>query len=104
MCSDASEGGPAAQTRLELLAAQHGSWNRDRRTGYKIISVPIHDGKAAGEYDDFMTGFVTESGEVWGRPVGVTVDSEGALIVSDDGANCLWRVRYVSGSSAKSSP
>src|SRR5713101_1057274 len=61
---------------------------------YKVISVPIDKGNATGEYDDFMTGFVTESGDVWGRPVGVTVDKQGALIVTDDGGNCVWRVRY----------
>ena len=54
----------------------------------------MKDGKALGEYDDFMTGFVTESGDVWGRPVGLTMDKKGALIVSDDGGNCLWRVSY----------
>lgn len=74
------------------FAAQHGSWNRAHRTGYKVIAVPIRDGKATGEYVDFMTGFVTSSGDVWGRPVGVTVDAKGALVVSDDGGNCVWRV------------
>jgi glucose/arabinose dehydrogenase len=76
------------------FAAEHGSWNRARRTGYKVIAVPIQNGKALGEYDDFLTGFVTESGEVWGRPVGVTVDGQGALVVVDDGSNSIWRVRY----------
>jgi glucose/arabinose dehydrogenase len=80
--------------RGRAFAAEHGSWNRARRTGYKVISVPFDKGKATGEYDDFMTGFVTDSGEVWGRPVGVTVDKQGALIVTDDGGNCVWRVRY----------
>lgn len=76
------------------FAAEHGSWNRARRVGYKVIAVPIVGGKATGEYDDFMTGFVTPDGDVWGRPVGVTVDRQGSLLVSDDGYNSIWRVRY----------
>ena len=76
------------------FAAEHGSWNRARRTGYKVIGVPMHDGKSTGEYEDFVTGFVTPEGDVWGRPVGVTVDATGALIMSDDGADVLWRIRY----------
>jgi glucose/arabinose dehydrogenase len=83
-----------AQYHGYAFAAEHGSWNRARRTGYKIICVPIQGGKATGEYDDFMTGFVTESGDVWGRPVGVTVDSQGSLIVTDDGSGSVWRVRH----------
>ena len=82
------------QYRGQAFAAEHGSWNRARRTGYKVICVPIQDGKAIGEYDDFMTGFVTESGDVWGRPVGVTVDSRGSLVVVDDGSGSIWRVQY----------
>jgi glucose/arabinose dehydrogenase len=76
------------------FAAEHGSWNRARRTGYKVICVPIQDGKSKGEYDDFMTGFVTASGDVWGRPVGVAVDSQGSLLIVDDGSDSIWRVRY----------
>ena len=76
------------------FAAEHGSWNRARRTGYKVIGVPMKDGKATGEYEDFLIGFVTSSGDVWGRPVGVTVDTSGALIMADDGGNCVWRVKY----------
>ena len=75
------------------FAAEHGSWNRARRTGYKVICVPIQNGKSTGEYDDFLTGFVTSSGDVWGRPVGVTFDSLGGLDVTDDGGNCVWRVK-----------
>ncbi|MDB6021543.1 MAG: glucose/sorbosone dehydrogenase [Pedosphaera sp.] len=82
------------QYRGNIFAAEHGSWNRLHRTGYKVIWVPLKKGKAVGEYDDFLTGFVTGSGEVWGRPVGVTVDSQGSLIVVDDGSQSIWRVRY----------
>jgi glucose/arabinose dehydrogenase len=79
------------------FAAQHGSWNRAKRTGYKVIYVPVKDGKATGEYVDFMTGFVTPDGNVWGRPVGVAVGADGSLFVSDDGGNVIWRVRYTGG-------
>ena len=78
--------------RTSLFACEHGSWNRDRRTGYKVIRVPLVDGKAVGEYEDFMTGFVTPDGDVWGRPVGVTAAKDGSLIVSDDGSGTLWRI------------
>lgn len=77
------------------FAGEHGSWNRERRTGYKVIRVPVESGKATGEYEDFLTGFVTPDGNVWGRPVGVTVAKDGALLVTDDGGDCIWRVSYV---------
>ena len=78
-----------------IFAAEHGSWNRANRTGYKVIMVPVRNGKATGEYDDFLTGFVTGDGDVWGRPVGVTVAHDGSLMVTDDGSNSVWRVSYV---------
>jgi len=79
--------------RGDIFAAQHGSWNRAARTGYELIRVPMHQGgRATGEYEDFMTGFVTADGDVWGRPVGVDVARDGALLVSDDGANVIWRI------------
>ena len=78
----------------DAFAAEHGSWNRARRTGYKVIRVPLRGGVPTGEYEDFMTGFVTPSGEVWGRPVGVAIAKDGALFVSDDGSNTVWRVSY----------
>ena len=80
--------------RNSIFAAQHGSWNREKRTGYKVIMVPVANGAATGEYEDFLTGFVTDEGEVWGRPVGVTVARDGALLVSDDGSHTIWRVTY----------
>lgn len=76
------------------FACEHGSWNRSHRTGYKVIYVPMKNGKATGEYDDFMTGFVVDDGDVWGRPVGVTVGNDGSLYISDDGSNSVWRVSY----------
>jgi glucose/arabinose dehydrogenase len=84
-----------AEYRNDAFAAEHGSWNRSRRTGYKVIRVPMRDGKATGEYEDFLTGFVTEDGkDVWGRPVGVAVAKDGALLVTDDGSGTIWRVAY----------
>lgn len=91
------EGGqfPAAY-RGDIFAAEHGSWNKAARTGYKVIRVPLHGTEQpTGEYQDFLTGFVTAQGEVWGRPVGVAVAQDGALLVSDDGSNAVWRVSYV---------
>jgi len=79
---------------LDAFAGEHGSWNRSRRTGYKVIRVPMRDGKATGEYEDFLVGFVTPDGDVWGRPVGVAVAKDGALMVTDDGSGTVWRVAY----------
>ena len=78
--------------RGDIFAAFHGSWNRSRRTGYKIVRVPMDGGKAQGEYEDFVTGFVTREGNVWGRPVGVTVAKDGSLLFSEDGHGTIWRV------------
>jgi len=63
-----------------------------------VIRAPAPNGRPTGEYVDFLTGFVTEDGNVWGRPVGVTVASDGSLLVSDDGSNSIWRVSYTGGS------
>jgi glucose/arabinose dehydrogenase len=81
----------------DAFAAQHGSWNRSRRTGYKLIRVPMRGGAATGEYEDFMTGFVTPQGDVWGRPVAVAVARDGALLLTDDGSNTVWRISYQTG-------
>ena len=83
--------------RNAIFAGLHGSWNRKKRTGYKVIMVPVQNGAATGEYEDFLTGFVTPDGNVWGRPVGVTVASDGALLVSDDASNIIWRVSHEAG-------
>lgn len=80
--------------RGSAFAAEHGSWNRARRTGYKVIQVPIESGRATGEYVDFMTGFVAPNGDVWGRPVAVAIGRDGSMFVTDDGADCVWRVSY----------
>lgn len=84
-----------AKYRGGIFAAEHGSWNKAVRTGYEVIFVPVDaSGKANGSYEDFMTGFVTPNGDVWGRPVGVTVMKDGSLLVSDDGGDVVWRVSY----------
>ncbi len=72
--------------------ALHGSWNRSARTGSKVVIAHIKDGKPTGEYEDFLTGFILDDKHVSGRPVGVAVGPEGALYVSDDAGNCIWRV------------
>ena len=73
---------------------QHGSWNRSELSGYKVAFVPFKDGKPSGPLQDFLTGFVAnvEKGEVYGRPVGVAVAADGALLVADDVSHTIWRV------------
>lgn len=82
---------PAAY-RGDLFVALHGSWNRGGRTGYKVVRIPMKDGAATGEYEDFLTGFVVDKDRVWGRPVGIAIAADGALLVSDDGNGTIWRV------------
>jgi glucose/arabinose dehydrogenase len=83
-----------AEYRGDLFVTSHGSWNRAKRTGYKVVRVYTPNGKATGEYQDFVTGFVVDDANVWGRPVGVTVASDGALVFTDDASNSVWRVTY----------
>jgi glucose/arabinose dehydrogenase len=78
----------------DAFAAFHGSWNRTIRTGYKIIRVLLNHGVPTGQYDDFLTGFVLDNRSVWGRPVGVTVAHDGALLITEDGNGTMWRVAY----------
>src|SRR5213080_4149552 len=80
----------------DIFAAFHGSWNRMKRTGYKVVRVPLDKstGKPRGEYEDFVTGFVTPDGKVWGRPVGITVAKDGSLLISEEGNGTIWRVSY----------
>jgi len=84
-----------AEYKGDAFAAEHGSWNKAKRAGYEVILVPMHDGQALGEYEDFLTGFTTPDGKVWGRPVGVTVANDGSLFVTDDGSGSIWHVSYV---------
>ena len=83
-----------AEYNGDAFVAEHGSWNRASRAGYEIIRVPLHDGKAVGHYEDFLTGFLTPDGQVWGRPVGVAVANDGSLFVTDDGSRSVWHVSY----------
>ena len=71
---------------------QHGSWNRKPRSGYNVVFVPFAGGKPAGAPQEFLNGFVNDKGEANGRPVGVAVDTKGALLVADDVGNVVWRV------------
>jgi glucose/arabinose dehydrogenase len=75
-----------------VFVGEHGSWNRDNPVGYKVVFVPFSNGRPAGEPIDFATGFRSPDGKTHGRPVGVTVDPRGALIVADDLSNTVWRV------------
>ncbi|MBV9736093.1 MAG: sorbosone dehydrogenase family protein [Acidisphaera sp.] len=78
--------------RGDAFVALHGSWNRSERTGYKVIRLRFADGRPTGGYEDFLTGFVAGDSAVWGRPVGVAVAHDGALLVSEDGNDTIWRV------------
>lgn len=73
---------------------QHGSWNRSELVGYKVAFIPFKAGVKTGEMEDFLTGFIADidKGEVYGRPVGVAVAKDGALLVADDVSNTIWRV------------
>jgi hypothetical protein len=89
--------GPAAfpaEYRGDAFVALHGSWNRARRTGYKVVRVLLKNGAPTGAYQDFLTGFVASAKGVWGRPVGVAVARDGALLVTDDASGIVWRIAY----------
>ena len=75
-----------------VFVGEHGSWNRRQPSGYKVVFVPFHNGRPAGDPIDVVTGFHGADGKTRGRPVGVTVDPKGALIVADDLSNTIWRV------------
>jgi glucose/arabinose dehydrogenase len=80
----------------DIFAAEHGSWNKATPAGYEVVRVPLTKGHSGGEYEDFLTGFVTGNGDAaWGRPVGVAVASDGSLLVTDDASKSIWRVAYV---------
>ena len=83
-----------AKYRDGAFVAMHGSWNRSKRTGYKVVRLVFDNGRPTGEYEDFLVGFVADDGGVWGRPSGVTVTKAGDLLVSDDLGGVVWRVRY----------
>lgn len=83
--------------REGLFIGQHGSWNRKPHSGYKVIFVPFRNGKPDGMPQDVLTGFLDEDEQALGRPVGVVVDSQGALLVADDVGNLIWRVSAKAG-------
>jgi glucose/arabinose dehydrogenase len=74
------------------FVGEHGSWDRGQFNGYKVVFVPFADGKPSGKAEDFVTGFLNDSGEARGRPVGVAIDKSGALLIADDVGNTVWRV------------
>jgi len=92
LCLDFSRAEMGAKFANGAFVGEHGSWNRDNPVGYKVIFVPFTSGRPAGQPIDFVTGFRDADGKTRGRPVGVTVDPRGALIVADDLANTVWRV------------
>jgi len=83
-----------------MFVGQHGSWNRSPRSGYRVIFVPFQGARPSGAPLDVLTGFVTDSGDAFGRPVGVAIDRRGALLVADDVGNVVWRVSGVGGGPA----
>jgi glucose/arabinose dehydrogenase len=84
---------PAAY-RGDAFVTLHGSWNRAKRTGYKVVRLRMQNGQPTGGYEDFITGFVTNDDTVWARPVGVTVAHDGSLLVSEDGNGTIWRISH----------
>jgi glucose/arabinose dehydrogenase len=83
--------------RGDAFVALHGSWNSSVPTGYKIVRVPFENGRPMGYYENFLTGFWmagSKTAQVWGRPVGLAVASDGSLLIADDVANAIWRVSY----------
>jgi glucose/arabinose dehydrogenase len=85
-----------AEFKGDGFACEHGSWNRAQRSGYEVIRLPMRNGHATGEYEDFLTGFTVGAGDgdVWGRPVGVAAAPDGSLFVTDDGSRSIWHVVY----------
>ena len=94
---DFSNEAMGAEYAQGVFVGEHGSWNRNVPVGYKVIFVPFRDGRPNGPPVDFVTGFLGEDGKARGRPVGVTVDPRGALIVADDLSNTIWRVTPTGG-------
>jgi glucose/arabinose dehydrogenase/cytochrome c2 len=78
----------------DALVAFHGSWNRSLRTGYKLVRMHLKNDQPVGDYEDFLTGFIVDNGNVWGRPVATAELKDGSLLLSDDGANVIYRISY----------
>lgn len=92
-----------ARYRGGAFVALHGSWNRSRLTGYKVVHVPFRNGQPSGGYDDFVIGWAPDPGahSVWGRPAGLLVLRDGSLLISDDAEGSIWRVTYDGGKPAR---
>jgi hypothetical protein len=86
-----------AQYRGDAFVALQGSWNRNQRTGYKIVRVPMKNGIATGEYEDFATGFVLNDNTIWARLVGITAARDGSLLITEDANGTVWRISYKGG-------
>jgi glucose/arabinose dehydrogenase len=78
----------------DAFAAFHGSWNRSLRTGYKLVRVHMKNDQPTGDYEDFLTGFIADNGNVWGRPVATAELKDGSLLLSEDGGNVIYRISY----------
>lgn len=89
------------QFRSGAFVGEHGSWNRNPRSGYKVVFVPFADGKPSGPPVDILTGFVSDNDDAYGRPVGVAIDKKGVLLVADDVGNRIWRVTSAGASAAR---
>jgi glucose/arabinose dehydrogenase len=87
-----------ADYRGDAFVTMHGSWNRASPTGYKVVRLKFDYTLPTGAYEDFVTGFATSAGKVWGRPTGVVVAHDGSLLVSEDGSGTIWRISYQKGS------
>jgi glucose/arabinose dehydrogenase len=85
-----------AEYKGSAFATMHGSWNRNKRTGYKVVRL-LFDGSArsTGEYEDFMTGFAVSGSEMWGRPVGVAVANDGSLVLTEEANGTIWRASAI---------
>jgi len=81
-----------SQFQRGMFVGQHGSWNREPFSGYKVVFVPFENGKPNGQPVDVLTGFLNDKGEAQGRPVGVVIDKRGDLLVADDVGATVWRV------------
>jgi glucose/arabinose dehydrogenase len=86
-----------ARYRGGAFIGQHGSWNREPRSGYQVVFVPFAVGKPSGVMEPVLTGFLDDQGQARGRPVGVVVDNTGALLVADDVGNIIWRLKATGG-------
>lgn len=84
-----------AKYKNGMFVGQHGSWNRSTLSGYKVVFIPFENGKPVSEPEDFLTGFIANENDVYGRPVGVTVTPKGDLLVNDDAGNVIWKVSYL---------